>query len=420
VSDLAAFLGRVAADPVLWPEFDALCGFGGRLAGTPGEQNARDWAAAKLGAIAGGVLRREPVAYDGWTCREARLTDAASGRDLACTPLLGAGAAGGLLLEVADCGRGAPEQIAAKDVRGRAVLVRHEYPFASWTVHRRVKLAAAQAAGAAAFLIAQPAPGVGPVSGSAGTGALPALGISAEAASCLAAAGSRVRMAIEAAAHPAATETIVLDLPGGSEERVVLSAHIDGHPHGESALDNATGVAAVLALARAAAPFVARARRGLTVCLFSAEEWALAGSRAWLAAMTQQERARFVLNVNLDSIAGAASLTALTSGFRALPRFVQAAGAACGLPVGIHETPMQNSDHANFAAHGIPALRLLAGFDEPESHLRYLLTAADTRLLTDARALKIGALTAAAILWHALHADSAAMAGLRGAPGVTL
>ena len=40
---------------------------------------------------------------------------------------------------------------------------------------------------------------------------------------------------------------------------------------------------------------------------------------------------------------------------------------------------MQNSDHANFALAGIPALRLVAGFDEPNANLRYVLTAADTR-----------------------------------------
>lgn len=40
---------------------------------------------------------------------------------------------------------------------------------------------------------------------------------------------------------------------------------------------------------------------------------------------------------------------------------------------------MENSDHANFAAHGIPALRLVAGFDDPGCNLRHVLTAADTR-----------------------------------------
>ena len=40
---------------------------------------------------------------------------------------------------------------------------------------------------------------------------------------------------------------------------------------------------------------------------------------------------------------------------------------------------MANSDHYNFARAGVPAARLVAGFDEPESNLRYLLTPADTR-----------------------------------------
>ena len=210
------------------------------------------------------------------------------------TPLLAAGTTPpeGLELEVVDCARGAPEQIAAlaDTVRGRAVLVRHEYPFASWSIHRRIKLGAAIEAGAAAFLIAQPEPGIGPVSGSAGMTQqermIPGLGLSAEAAAAIAAPGSRVRLVLEADDDPAATtETLVLDIPGQGPDAIVLSAHIDGHSLGESALDNATGVAAALALARAAAPFVSAMPRGLMVCVFSAEEWALTGSAKWLQAM---------------------------------------------------------------------------------------------------------------------------------------
>ena len=40
---------------------------------------------------------------------------------------------------------------------------------------------------------------------------------------------------------------------------------------------------------------------------------------------------------------------------------------------------MTNSDHANFAQGGIPALRLVAGFDDPAANLRSVLTPADTR-----------------------------------------
>lgn len=419
--DLERFLGTVAADRALWRDFATLCGFGGRLAGTPGEQAARDWAAAALAAIPGGAMRRDLARYAGWTCHAARLTELAAGRELAATPLLAAAATpqGGIELDVVDCGRGGPDEIALAGgrVRGCAVLARHEYPFASWSIHRRAKLAAAMEAEAAAFLIAQTEPGIGPVSGSAGLAPgrmIPGLGISAEAAARISARGSRVRLLLDASDEPGAgTEALVLDMPGRGPDRVVLSAHIDGHSLAESALDNATGVAAVLALARAVSPFVAAMPRGLTVCLFSAEEWALTGSRAWLDAMPAAERARIVLNLNLDSIAGASSLTALTSGFPALGGFVQGAAEDAGLPLAVHEPLMMNSDHANFAAHGIPALRLLAGFDDPGSNLRYLLTGADTRLLTNVRELKAAALTAGAVLWRVLQAEGEELISLR-------
>ncbi|MBR0680150.1 M28 family peptidase [Roseomonas eburnea] len=412
---LEAFLGRLAADRLLAQDFAAICEAGGRLQGS--DSAARGFAvlAGRMAAI--GEVRDEPVPYAGWTCHEARVTDLASGRELACAPLLGAASTPreGLAVETLDLGRGAPEQVAAAEVGGRAVLARHEYPFAAWTVHRRAKLAAATAAGAAAFLIVQPEPGVGPVSGSSGRAGgegIPALGISAEAGALLA-EGRRLRITLLGEDHAATTPTLVLDLPGRGPDRVVLSAHLDGHPLGESAIDNGTGLAAALSLARAAAPFVEGCPRGLTLCIFGAEEWALAGSRAWLAALPAERRARMALNLNLDSIAGGPSLTALTSGFAALGPFLRGAAAKAGLPLRTHLPLMTNSDHANFAAHGIPAARLVAGFDAPDSALRFLLTAADTRAIVPVQELKAATIAAGALLWGALTAPAEALAALR-------
>lgn len=410
---LADFLGRIAADAALAADFAAICDTGGRLQGS--ESAARGFALLHDRLAAIGPVRDEPAPYAGWRCEEARITDLASGRDLACAPLLGAAATPpeGIVVDTLDCGRGAPGAYAGAG--GRAVLARHEYPFAAWTVHRRVKLAAATEAGAAAFLIVQPEPGVGPVSGSSGRGGgegVPALGISAEAGALLA-EGRRVRITLRGQDHAATTPTLILDLPGRSKDRVVLSAHLDGHPLGESAIDNATGLAAALSLARAAAPIIGGCPRGLTVCIFGAEEWALAGSRAWLAALPEQQRACMAVNINLDSIAGGPSLTALTSGFAGLGPFLRGAAAQAGMPLRTHLPLMTNSDHANFAAHGIPAARLVAGFDAPDSALRYLLTAADTRAIVPVQELKAATITAGALLWAALNAPAEALAALR-------
>jgi len=411
------FLGRAAGDPALWADFWTLCDCGGRLAGTASEARAMDWAAARLAAIPGGALRRDPTPYAGWRCNEARLENAATGRALACAPLVGTAFVDGLELEVLDLGRGAPEDVARAGaaVAGKAVMVRHEFPFASWTIHRRKKLQAAEAAGAAAFLIVQPEPGVGPVSGSSGRAGgkgIPSLGLSAEAGACLR-DGSRVRITIAGEDFPRAmANALLLELPGRGPGRVVLSAHVDGHPLGESALDNATGVVAALALARAVAPVVAGLPRGLTVALFSAEEWALAGSKAWLTGLAEAERRAMAFNLNLDSLCGSPRVTALTSDFPALGPFLRDAARGAGFDLGVHLPLMTNSDHANFATHGIPATRLVAGFDEPMSGLRFLLTGADTRVLVAPGELKAATLLAATLLWEALTAEEEVMAGL--------
>jgi len=419
---LATLLGQVAADPELWADFEALCSFGGRVAGTKEEAKARDWASARLGGISAGLVRRDPITFSGWTCHRSEVTDVDSGRVLAAIPLLGTASTppGGLELEVLDVGRGLPEQIVAQGdaVRGRALLVRHDYGFGTGSVHRRQKLMCATDAGAAAFLIAKAIPGIGPVSGSSGrnggTG-IPALGLSSEAAATIAAPrrSACIKIIVEGQDTPATTEVLVLDLPGSGPGYVVVSAHIDGHPLGESAIDNATGVVAAMALARAAAPIMSQFSRGLRICLFGAEEWALVGSRTWMDSLSPEARSEMLFNLNLDSIAGTPRLTALTSGFINLPAFIREATASVGTLLPSIEPLMANSDHANFARHGIPAARLVAGFNEPDSVQLYLLTSSDTRHLVAPAELKGATIIAAAILYHALSVSSETMAKLR-------
>jgi hypothetical protein len=74
---------------------------------------------------------------------------------------------------------------------------------------------------------------------------------------------------------------------------------------------------------------------------------------------------------------------------------------------------MSNSDHANFAALGIPALRLVSGFDEPTSKVRLLLTKHDTRNLVAPDDFDAPARVAWAILTAALTAPPDALAALQ-------
>ena len=410
----------------MWADFQALCDLGGRVAGSASEAAALTFARERLAAVPGAKVRDDPVDYPGWRCRTAQLVSATTGVSFQCTPLLGTASAAGVVAEVLDLGLGRRDDFERHTdrVRGRIVMVRHEYPFATGHVHRRVKLALAQQMGAVGFLIAHPERGVGAVSGSSGRNGgagIPALGIGVEAAEAFRRSPdgtlATARIVIDGDDYPGRTHMLIADLPGRGPDWVVVSAHIDGHPHGESAMDNATGVAVALGLARLLAPHVCECPRGLRICLFSAEEWGLIGSRLWLERMDEAARRSMVINLNLDSVGGASALTALTSGFERLDAWVKDTAVRAGLPIATHVPLMANSDHANFAAHGIPAVRLLAGFNAPDSNLRLVLTAADTRDKVQPEELDQALRIATTLTWQALSAADATLSSLAAGRG---
>jgi hypothetical protein len=418
----AKIAAALLADTGLWRDFNDICDCGGRLAGTESEKRAftllRERVRAASPANAG---RSIPVPYGGWRATRAtlRLSD---GSPAACHPLVRTVAtpADGLAAEVIDLGRGTPEEFEAHaaDIAGRIVLVRHELMFAAGTIHRRRKYDMARAAGAVGFLIAGPLAGhvVAGSSGRQSGEGIAALGIAPETAARLARRATgfpTVTMTIETAEAPAETETLLYDYPGKSDEWVVLSAHVDGHDLAESAMDNGTGLASVLAVTRALAPQVANFRRGLRVMFFSVEEWALTGSAQYVEQLGAAERGKIALNVNLDSVAGSSSLAALTSGYAEVEPFVLSVAEANGSAVRTVRPLMTNSDHANFAAAGIPALRLVAGFDDPAANLRLVLTPADTRDKVGQADLRSATLFTAALVAAACNAEPAEVAKWR-------
>ena len=414
--------GVIATDKQLWRDFEAICDCGGRLAGTTSEAYAFAHVTAQGTAATGVEGQSIPVPYGGWSPRAATVT-LAGGAKTPCQPLVRSVATppGGLEAEVVDLGRGTPEEFAAHaaDIKGRIVLVRHELMFVAGTIHRRRKYLSAMEAGAVGFLIAGPVPGklVAGSSGRQDGGGIPAAGIAPETAAALqrtARGWPLVKLEIETVEQPTETQTLLFDLPGQSDDWIVLSAHIDGHDGGESAMDNASGVATALAAARALAPHVKSFRRGVRLAFFSVEEWALTGSAQYVKALSTAERQRIALNVNLDSVGGSPNLAALTSGFGHLEPFLLGVAEASGIALRTVRPLMQNSDHANFALAGIPAMRLVAGFDDPNANLRYVLTPADTRDKVQEPELKQAATLAANIVAAACAASDAEATAWRG------
>lgn len=408
------FAGTVLSD------FAAICDTGGRFAGSASEAAACDYLARRLTDLTGVVPRRAVIDDLGWTRGPATIERFnGTGGTYPCVSLVRSPATppDGLKANLVDLGRGTEADFYAQgaSIPGSIVMVRHEYMFAADTIHRRRKYQWAMDRGAAGFLIACHLPGDLPVTGSSGAtaeGGIPAAGISAATAAALTADGPArliLNIAVEQAQRQ--TQNLILDLPGRTPEWIVLSAHIDGHHLAESAMDNATGLAAVLSVAGAVAPHVETFQRGLRIALFNVEEWALSGSAHYVGGLSESERAAIQLNINLDSIAGSPNLTALTSGFAAAEAWLVEHARAHGHELGAHRPLMANSDHHNFARHGIPAARIIAGFDEPQSALRYVLTTGDTRDRVDARDL-----AAATRLVAGLVADACQAPALRLRP----
>jgi aminopeptidase YwaD len=414
-------LAKVSADRQLWRDFVDICDCGGRLAGTESEQRAFMLIERQGEAATNVKARSIRVRYGGWSARKASL-QLPDGATVACRALVRSIATlpGGLTAEVIDLGRGTPEEFEAHahDIKGRMVLVRHELMFVAGTIHRRRKYLAALEAGAVGFLIAGPLPGQ-PVAGSSGRqdgSGIPAAGITPEAAANLRRTTRGwpiATLTIETEERSAETRTVLFDVPGQTDEWIVLSAHIDGHDGGESAMDNASGVAAALAAARALAPQVRGFRRGVRLALFSVEEWALTGSAQYVDQLSAAERHCIALNVNLDSVGGSSNLAALTSGFAGVEPFLLRISEATGIALRTVRPLMQNSDHANFALAGIPAIRLVAGFDDPSANLRYVLTQGDTRDKVSADELTQSAILTAAIVASACNADAQEVAEWR-------
>lgn len=402
-------IGDIWLSPDLPADLLAICDTGGRVAGSASEADARAYLERRAREL-GGEYAEQTFTVTGLRSTGHAVRMEATGRELLSYPLLNC-ASVDASFEVIDLGRGTPADFegARELIAGKAVLVRHEFPFSTNHVHRGVKLALAREYGAAAFLIGNNQPGAGPVSGSGGAGEpgeIPAFGLSYDAAGELATAlafgPARVHLANAAERGEWTGRNIFVRFPGRTDEVVVLSAHIDGHGLAESAMDNGAGLATVLEVARRLGPRAAERERGLLLALFTFEEWALTGSAEFVAALDDAERAKIHCNVNVDTPVGYPRLYGLTAGNPLILELLRRASELGGTPVHPVYAHTTNSDHANFLAAGIPAVRLIGGYNDEAAGSRLLLTASDTRHRVEPLDLKHGAIVTALVTLSAL------------------
>jgi Zn-dependent M28 family amino/carboxypeptidase len=175
-------------------------------------------------------------------------------------------------------------------------------------------------------------------------------------------------------------------LPGKTNEYVVLTAHLDhvgktisfaGDGIFNGAMDNASGVAAVIEAARRLKQ-AGSMRRGVVFVALTGEESGLQGSRYFALSPTVPKK-RIVANLNLDMFLPLypfRSVTALGAEESSLRTQVAAAAQAAGVEVIPDPMPEQRrftrSDQYSFVREGIPALAFKFGYvpGSPEETLQ--------------------------------------------------
>ncbi len=201
-----------------------------------------------------------------------------------------------------------------------------------------------------------------------------------------------LRLKAEVAARHAdiASTNIVARMSGADRklraENLVLSAHIDGYGIGtpirgdaiyNGAMDNASGVASLIEIAKALKAGKVKPKRSILFTIVTAEEKGLLGAR-YFAKRPTVPAASIVADFNFDMALPIFALTSITPlGYdqSSLGKDAEAVGATMGLPIAPDPFPDRNtfirSDQYAFIREGIPSLFFKYGFKAgtPEADL---------------------------------------------------
>ncbi len=160
------------------------------------------------------------------------------------------------------------------------------------------------------------------------------------------------------------------ELPGTdlASEIVLLGAHLDTHPYGTGATDNATGSAAMMEALRILKAAGARPRRTIRVGLWGGEEQGLLGSRAYVrdhiadldTMALKPEHAKLAAYFNSDNGTGKIRGVWMQGNMAVRPIFEAWIAPLADLGVTtLGPRSVTSTDHVSFDNAGIPAFQFL-------------------------------------------------------------
>jgi len=308
-------VGDIYTSPEAMDNLSRLCDeFGSRFGGTRGERQAADFIQTKFEEYGLKDVHREEIEYLGWRRGESSLeiVDPIQ-KDIPCISLPHSPPVDieAIIIDMED---GAPADFdsRADEIKGKIVMTTSVFEpkdTKRW-VHRNEKYGRSLLAGAAGFIFVNHYPGYGPATGGISllgkAGPIPGLSIAKEDGAfikrMMERAGSlTVRIKTSDSLAPATSWNIIGDLPGDQhpDEIILLGSHYDGHDISQGAVDPASGVAAVLDVARVLAKHASPLPRTVRFVAWGVEEIGLLGSRAYVKAHADElKNIRFYLNMD--------------------------------------------------------------------------------------------------------------------------
>ncbi|MBA7627616.1 Aminopeptidase YwaD [subsurface metagenome] len=390
---------------------------GSRFAGTPSEKQAQEYMVDKLKEYGYENARAVPFKYYGWRRGPATLEMTEPVKREFETISLAMSPGGTVEADMVNLGTGSPEEFEAvdpEDVKDKIVLCSSATSPAGRRVHRRTKYGYAVKYGAVGFIFMNHNPGQLVPTGSLRPsyrmgGEIPGIGVSLETGSLMQRlAGDkplRVKFTDESEVVPdSESANIVAELPGRSDEWIVVGGHYDGHDIAQGAMDNLSGTAVTMELARVLKPYEGKFKRGIRFILFGCEEIGVTGSTSYVADhLDQMKKTAIMVNLELGGLA-------YTDGMKhaaftvyqppEMKRWIEEFLKEVAYPTSIRTGMSAASDHWPFVMQGVPAIYM---HEEPS--MRQLVqgrgwghTTADYMDKVDPRNLQEGTMLMARLL----------------------
>ncbi|MFC3957944.1 M28 family peptidase [Halovivax cerinus] len=384
------WIGETFCSTVGWDHLETLADIDHRMAGSEGERLGAEATRDVLADVGARDARLETFDLQGWTRGDSGVHHPESGASYDSIALPRS-PGGTVEAEFVDLGYGLPEDFDAADVEGKLVMVASNVPsYHDRLIHRREKYYYAVEAGAAGFVFRNHVEGQLPPTGSVGRpdhpiGEIPTVGVSKEVGAALGRRfdGEPLRVRVDADVHDATSQNVHAELGPETDERVLVSAHLDGHDIGEGAMDDGAGTATMVEIARALATREGELDTRVEFVGFGSEEVGLCGSQ-YHAEVCDPSSVKAI--VNLDGVVRGRTLQFFTHTFDELEAAASRMANRYDHPVRIIPREGFRGDQWPLVREGVPGY-FVSGVRDSEGR-GYGHTSADTLDKLDVRNLR--------------------------------